>query len=394
MTDDGTPGRSEDLPPSEPNASAAEPHRARRRVRPIAGIAGIGVLAAAVAVVAVTLGEGSHGAPSRLAAPTPSVAPNIAAPTTSPTTTPAPPCPLSGLPAPDGLVPQRPALAIKVDNYRSARPQSGLNDADIVFEEPVEGDTTRLVAVFQCVDADAVGDIRSARAVDAPLLDLLSTPLFVHVGGIAPVLSLIRQANVIDEAVEARGYPVQNPPGRYAPYDTYVSTAAAWGLRTDDTQPPAPLFNYSTTSPPGRPVTRVHIPFSATNDATWTWDPTGRQWMLSYSGVPATLADGGQVRATNVVVEVVKVTYGPWTEDGRLGLEVQSQLIGTGPLVVFRNGLETAGSWQRTSINEPTRLFAADGTAIALQPGETWVEIVPSTIAVTTTSGPTSAPAA
>jgi len=89
----------------------------------------------------------------------------------------------------------------------------------------------------------------------------------------------------------------------------------------------------------------------------------------------------------------VQVTYGPWTEDGRLGLEVQSQLIGTGPLVVFRDGLETAGSWQRPSINEPTRLLAPDGTVIALEPGETWVELVPSTVTVTAT-GPTPTAAA
>jgi len=391
MTDDGTPGRSENMSRSERDASAAEPRRARRRLRPTAGIAGLGlgVLAAAVAVVAAMSAGGSHPERSRVAPAKAIPAPNVAAPTTPPTTAPPVRCPLSGVPAPDGVVPQRPALAIKVDNYRSARPQSGLNNADIVFEEPVEGDTTRLVAVFQCEDADAVGDIRSARAVDAPLLDQLSRPLFVHVGGIAPVLSLIRQANVIDEGVDAKGYPVENPPGRLAPYDTYVSTATAWGLRTDDTQPPAPIFTYSATPPPGRPVATVHIPFSATNDATWTWDPTGRQWALSYSGVPATLANGGQIRATNVVVEVVKVTYGPWTEDGRLGLEVQSQLTGTGPLVVFRDGLEAAGTWQHASMSEPTRLLALDGTVIALQPGETWIEIVPSSIAVTT-PGPTS----
>ena len=297
------------------------------------------------------------------------------------------------MPAPDGVVPQRPALAIKVDNYRSARPQSGLNDADIVFEEPVEGDTTRLVAVFQCEDAAMVGDIRSARAVDPLVLDQLSTPLFVHVGGIAPVLSLIRQADAIDEGIQARGYPVQNPTDRVAPYDTYVSTAAAWGLRTDDTQPPAPVFTYSETPLPARPVTTLHIPYSATNDATWTWDPGGRRWMLSYSGVPAMLADGGQISAADVVVEVVKVTYGPWTEDGRLGLEVQSQLIGAGPLVVFRDGLEIAGTWQHASTDSPARLVALDGTPIALQVGETWVEIVPSTVTVTTT-GPTSTPSA
>ena len=80
-------------------------------------------------------------------------------------------------------MPQRPALAVKVDNYPTARPQSGLDQADIVFEEPVEGRITRFVAVFQCQSPSLVGPIRSARAVDAPILDQLSKPIFVHVGG-------------------------------------------------------------------------------------------------------------------------------------------------------------------------------------------------------------------
>ena len=70
--------------------------------------------------------------------------------TTTTTTAPAPPCPLTGLPAPNGSVPQRPAMAVKIDNYPAGRPQSGLDKADIVFEEPVEGGITRYAAVFQC----------------------------------------------------------------------------------------------------------------------------------------------------------------------------------------------------------------------------------------------------
>jgi hypothetical protein len=314
------------------------------------------------------------------AAPTTSLVP-----TTSSTLPPGPPCPLSGRPAPGGVVPFRPALAIKVDNYLQARPQSGLDDADIVFEEPVEGGITRLVAVFQCQDAQVVGDVRSARAVDALILDQLSRPLFVHVGGIAPVLSLIRQADLVDEDLGTRASLIQHPPGRYPPYNTYVSTAAAWGASAAVPQPPAPIFSYSTTPPVAPPVTGVHIPYSSTNDTTWTWDLNWRQWALSYGNAPAVLADGRRITAANIVVEVVKVQYGPWVEDSRHGLEVQSQLVGSGPAIVFRDGSEVGGTWQRPAASDPASLIGADGTSIALEPGETWVEIVPSNIPVTST---------
>ena len=396
MADDGTPRGSEDPAPSEPDDNQGGTGRRRRRVWIASGVAAVVVLGAVGAAIGISLGTGSGSTAETTSVPAVAAAPATTSlvPTTSSTVPPGPPCPLSGLPAPGGLVPSRPALAIKVDNYPQARPQSGLDNADVVFEEPVEGGITRLVAVFQCQDAAAVGDVRSARAVDALILDQLSRPLFVHVGGIAPVVSLIRQADVIDEDLGTRASLIQRPPGRYAPYNTYVSTAAAWGANAADTQAPAPIFSYSPTPPAAPPVTGVHIPYSSTNDTTWTWDPNGRQWDLSYGNVPAVLADGRHVTAANIVVEVVKVQYGPWVEDSHHGLEVQSQLVGSGPLIVFRDGSEVGGTWQRPSSGEPASLVGTDGTALALEPGETWVEVVPSNIPVTSTvPAPTPSPA-
>jgi len=295
-------------------------------------------------------------------------------------------CPLSGLPAPKGEVPERPALAIKVDNYPAARPQSGLDKADVVFEEPVEGGITRLVAVFQCQEASLVGPIRSARAVDASILDQLNRPLFVHVGGIPPVLSLISEADLLDEDLPATGSIVQNPPGRHPPYDTYVSTAAAWALQPGDTTTPAPIFTYATTHPLGTPVGSIHIPYSQTSDITWNWDPDTKRWVLSYSGTPATVANDARIAVPNVVVQVVHVSYGPWVEDAQGDLELQARLTGSGSLMVFRNGVEVTGTWQRSSLESPTRLVAPNGSTIDLQPGETWVELVPNSIDVTVTA--------
>jgi len=294
-----------------------------------------------------------------------------------------PPCPLTGVAAPGGSVPQRPALAIKVDNYPAARPQSGLDKADIVFEEPVEGGITRLVAVFQCQEASSVGDIRSARAVDVQILDELSKPLFVHAGGIAPVISLLAQGNLIDENVFDHESIVTLDPNRVAPYSTYTSTAQAWALDPSDTTPPAPIFTYSKTIPAGMAISSLHIPYSGTNDNTWAWSSSADQWQLEFSGQPALLSDGNQIGATNVVVQSVSVTYGPWVESGCCALEVQSQMTGSGPLLVLRNGEEITGTWQRSSLSDATSLLASNGTTIPLDPGNTWVEIVPDSITVT-----------
>ena len=108
-------------------------------------------------------------------------------PTTTTTTAPAPACPLTGVPAPNvRSVPQRPAMAVKIDNYPAGRPQSGLDKADIIFEEPVEGGITRFAAVFQCQDAALIGPVRSARNIDIGILGQLGNPLLAHVGGHQP----------------------------------------------------------------------------------------------------------------------------------------------------------------------------------------------------------------
>ena len=108
-----------------------------------------------------------------------------------------------------------------------------------------------------------------------------------------------------------------------------------------------------------------------------------------YGALPDTLADGVQNSATNVVVQVVHVTYGPWFENSEGGLEVQAQLYGTtGPLQVYRDGVEVTGTWSRPTLASPTQLLNAQGQVIPLSPGTTWVELVPDTIPITPTPAP------
>ncbi|HXW36000.1 MAG TPA: DUF3048 domain-containing protein [Acidimicrobiales bacterium] len=339
------------------------------------------VAVAVVAVLLVAAGIALALAPThRTAAATPSKSATIAV-----KSKPAANCPLTGSPAPGGVVPERPALAIKVDNYPDARPQSGLDQADIVFEEPVEGGITRFVAVFQCQEASLVGPVRSARYPDVGILDQLSKPIFIHAGGIDPIIEMLDEANLYNDDLFTHGAIVQRLSTRYPPYNTYVSTSAAWGLEPQDTTPPAPVFSYSDLPPPGTAVASIHIPFSGTSDETWTWSAKSNQWLLAYSGLPETDATtGAPIAATNVVVQMVQTSTGPWLENDLGGYEVEVDPTSGGAVTVLRNGKAITGTWQRASIDSPMDLVASDGSTIPLQPGNTWVEMVPSYIQVTT----------
>ena len=262
-------------------------------------------------------------------------------------------------------------------------------DADIVFEEPVEGGITRYVAVFQCQQATLVGPIRSARNIDIGILGEFGQPLLVHVGGIAPVLANITASPLINLDLGIYGSVVQHVPGRVAPYDTYASTSALWGLRPSDTTPPAPVFSFSSTPPAGTPVVSMSIPFSAEAQVVWNYSAAQKDYLRSYGGSPDEMSGGGQQSATNVVVQFVHVTYGPWLENSEGGLEVQAALYGgvSGQAEVFRDGEEIVGTWQRGSLASATQFTTSDGTPIALAPGRTWVELVPTTVTVTTAPG-------
>ena len=327
----------------------------------------------------------------------PTVHKKKAIPTTT-TTKPAVVCPLTGSPAPGGVVPPRTALAVKVDNYSAARPQSGLDKTDIIFEEPVEGGITRFVAVFQCQDAASIGPVRSARQIDIGILGQLGNPPLSHVGGIGPVLDNINASGIPNLDLGNYAQALTHPAGRYAPYDTYTSTAALYALVPKLTTPPSPIYTYSKSAPSAAvPVSSIHVPFSSQADITWNWSSTTNAWMRFYDGTqPDMGADGVQNQAANVIVQTIQVTYGPWAENDQGGLEVMTTLSGTsGPAMIFRNGSQINGTWSRASNSSPTIYKDAAGNVISMNPGRTWVELLPSTataistLAPTTTTAPT-----
>lgn len=347
-------------------------------------LGGGAALLAAVVVVALfaALGGGSPGSKGHH--------PSGSSPTspTSPTAALGPLCPLTGTRAPGGKVPHRSALAVKVGNYPAGRPQSGLAAADVVFEEPVEGGITRFVAVFQCHGAAAVGPVRSARNIDIGILGQLGRPLIVHVGGIQPVIDNIQASPLEDFELGDYSTAVDfHPTGRVAPYDTYTSPTLVWRMRTTANIAPQPLFSYSKAVPTGAAVHSVSVPFSSYSPVVWTYDPKLGQFLRFYNATRALLANGTQMSATNVVIQFVHVTYGPWLENTEGGLEVQANLSthASGQAIVLRNGVEIRGHWSRTSLGQATSFTTDAGAPIALAPGKTWVELVPTTVKVTAT---------
>jgi hypothetical protein len=295
-----------------------------------------------------------------------------------------PTCPLTGQPAPHGAIPSRPALAVKVENAPEARPQTGLDDADVVFEEPVEGGYTRFIAVFQCTEAPLVGPVRSGRMTDPDVLVQFGQPALGYAGGVKAVKDSIVRAGLLDVNYVVAAQAYSRDDSRPAPHNLYTSTKALWKAAESRDGAPAPVFAYDDElTQKAKRVRTAHLPFSSVSDVYWQWSRKQASWLRSHGTTPHETTDGGQVSATNVVVLQVEVHPGHILDSAGNPSPVVT-LTGSGRAYVLRDGRIVVGRWERPALSDVTRLVAKDGSEIALEPGRTWVELLPTDIAVET----------
>lgn len=345
------------------------------RTAPVAIVVILGLAAAACS-------GGDDAAPTTpptTAAPTTTTATTTTSTTsTTTTTTTAPPepvevvrMPLTGVVIDDEAdIPQRPALAVKIDNHPRARPQAGLNEADIVFEENVEN-LTRFAAVFHSGDADPLGPIRSGRSQDVGILTAFDRPLFAWSGGNAGVRALIRSSDLVDlDAGFTPGYYRRAGRGG-APYNLFSSTEALWSNTPAQWSLPPQVFDYldPDVDPVGDPATVVRVAMDGVR-VRWEFDADRGVYVRFQNDVVHETETSGQVSTENVVV--MGVTYRP-SEVDRISPE--AQMIGTGPVLVFTAGVVRSGTWQRDALTDPYRYVTDDGEPLGLAPGRAFVQL-------------------
>lgn len=279
--------------------------------------------------------------------------------------------PLSGLPVEDEAALARPALAVKIDNHPSSRPQSGLDQADIVFEVRVEG-ITRFLAVFHSSAPDAIGPVRSSRTSDFDLLRGLDTPLYASSGGNDFVANAMRSLPIYSVTAMSRTEYYRNG-SRPAPHNLYTNTSDLFALAPGDATPPEPWFEYRAPSvepnATGRALREpITIAYRGGPLVTHTWDETLGGWLRTQDGQPHTNADGVQLAPENVVIMVADYVTSP---ADAISPELVS--FGSGQLYVLTGGVVIEGTWSRETADAKPVLLDSSGASIALTPGSTWV---------------------
>ena len=327
-------------------------------------------LVACSALAALVLTSGCGGAVAAKSTVAPTVPPSRAAIARSYR------WPLTGRVAPGA--PTQPALSVKIDNAPAARPQSGLDSADLVFECLVEGGMSRFLAVYQSHGAAALGPIRSARPVDGALLRALHGGIFAYSGAAAGEIAPARAySTAVLLSNDADPSLFERVTFRYAPENVYSSTdrlRAAASRRSAHPGLPGPLFTYGPIEPGSRAARRLSVVVGGGASASWAYD--GATYLRSENGSPHLLANGHQVQATNIVVLRVQETHTGMIDAA--GNEDPFVLAyGSGAAQVFRNGVVEDGRWSRPSITSPYQFISARGGALTLAPGPTWIELIP-----------------
>ena len=330
--------------------------------------------AAVAAVVLSLLGAACGGGKKDEASSTTSTAP--------PPTVAANAYPLTGLPL-DPAAPPRAVLIVKIDNAPKARPQAGINEADVVVEEGVEGGVTRFATLFHSKDAVSVGPVRSARSTDLLFAQQLGRSLFAYSGANTVFAALIRKAPLADVGVDRFPAIYKRQPGRPSPYNLFSETPALYASAADDKTPPAPLFNYRAAgeAPPAagsEPAPRVQAVWklNITTTVVYGWDEASQTFRRSTDGAPHLDAGGVQVAPENVVFQVVGYRNTGLVD--RSGAAVpEAELIGEGEAWVLTAGRLIKGQWSRPSEAQTTTYTLPSGEPIRLTPGRTWLELVP-----------------
>ncbi|MET7874975.1 DUF3048 domain-containing protein [Streptomyces cyaneofuscatus] len=273
--------------------------------------------------------------------------------------------------SPSGTGADAKVLAVKIDNVAPARPQTGLERADIVYVEQVEAGLSRLLAVYSSDVPPVVGPVRSARETDLELLRQFDRPVLAFSGAQSRLLPAIERAplDAVPPSAAPRAY--FRGAERPAPHNLYLrperipytasgtEAVEALGLRFGPAPPGGSAEDSRT----------VRFPSART---TFTWSAERERWLVSMDGSPARTSEGEPLGAATVIVQ--DVTVRPSAFGDRSGNNTPfTETVGSGTAHVLRDGKAYEARWARTAADADTRFSTPGGERIDLAGGPLWI---------------------
>ena len=268
-------------------------------------------------------------------------------------------------------------LVVKIDDTNAAHPQIGIEDADLVYVEQVEGGLTRLAAIYTSKLPPLIGPIRSARISDIELLAQFGRVGFAYSGAQSKMRPVIAEANLENLSAE------RNPPSIYGKDPNRIGPV-------DMILKPDLLLERANANPKIRIETATasvfafgDAPKGETNTAIakikWPsakyelrWDSTNEKWLIYFNEKPNMAVNGEHLYADTAIIQIVSIT--PSIYGDKFGeITPFSKTTGSGKAVMLRDGFSYQISWQRNLETDVTTWKSEDGDVANFKPGRTWI---------------------
>ena len=270
-------------------------------------------------------------------------------------------------------------IAVMLASDPEARPLSGISQADMVFEMPVDPTgITRFMAIFQCEKPKEIGSVRSARDDFIPLASGLGV-VFAHWGGEHGALEKLNNyiaANV--DALKYEGETFYRKSGIHPPHNGFTNldllTKKTQDLKYDfknifsgyPHQKEEPKKNLSNITD------QIDVNYLGRYAVSWTYDPETNLYKRSRGGSFEIDKDNNQTVKAGVVV--VMTTSSRFLKEQYISVDV----LGSGIVQIYQNGIVVKGKWSKDPSQLDGKLYFYDdsGKEIEFAPGKIWVEIV------------------
>jgi len=281
-----------------------------------------------------------------------------------------------------GVTGRRP-VAVVIDNIRRALPQTGIAQADILYEVLAEGGTTRLVAIFKEFDAEKIGPVRSARSYFVDIV-LDHDAIFVHHGGSPASYNDIQNLNInnLDGITEGQVFwrdQARLNQGR-RDHSSFTNTERIWhrvhqrGMRyaINSDHPHAFAFYPGPSEPrQSEPATEIEIPFVPTYSSWFTFDEeTGLYTMSTTHGPHIDEDTGDALTFSNIIVQNTQIR-----QIGDYANRRDVVMVGQGGGYLFTNGRVAPITWVRDDRTSSTRWYNEQGLQLNLNRGRTYIAI-------------------
>lgn len=281
---------------------------------------------------------------------------------------------------------QHPAVSVKVENAPEARPTRGLEHADIVWETVVEGGISRFVAVYHSRLPDAVEPVRSVRPMDAAIVAPMKGML-AYSGGQLPFIDKVNRVSTQSVVMDRGGTGFYRDPSREAPHNVIGKPKEFLAQERADMKlysPPPAQFRHARQQGKGSAATKgwkagtISVRLSNAQTSNWYWNGRNGVYQRSEGTAPSRSVSGARHSARNVVALAVDVVNTSFTDPSGAPVP-ETKLVGSGTGIIAAGGRVVKVTWKKPKAGAEIRLTLPNGRQANLDPGNTWVELVPKT---------------